>query len=934
MFSPNQDIIFQEVKLFIEGVQVPFTSIQVTSGIGGLPSASISIPPFPGLMDICRYYQPKVHIFYTDSSLEGGTKPEESNKRECVLFIGHIAGVSFSRSRAGGYSQVTFSCNHKNALLGDVLVDFTDPTTNTMIGQDTTTDSSVKMNGFGSDWSIHQALNGITSKPPPSGANANETAKLNNQSANAPISIEINNSDKIKANPALADPSVLNSRWYSAAYSNRFKGFPGVLMNLWNQLKLSPVRSPDDFESMISLYLPLIEDGIKFFDRLSGHYYVENLMDTHRVDRCQIDSKGTTSNDSAKHLCPPGHRLFVQSSIQSEMSIRVIESQLGFSGELTDFLSMFRRLLESIDYDYITLTSPAESAFDPETPEDGNTQALETIIKPELPFYYSPNCNIYYPYMYHSINIQQDEASIPTRITLQSAIMPTAGNSLHKNYRAPFSVREAIVKGYSKDMQDAARARAEAPVSSDPASPPPSPPDPKEVTQKQATNIFDGQNLESTTDGIKNKTRVGEFEFGRGIRHRKYPLPYWLSMYSSGVKQGAEIPSMSQADKDSLNLLLNAWNYRFGKDKEFLNPYSPDSGVLPYERLLFSAADYRFTKEVASSKMGSLSGVFNPYIIPGYPMDILDPDPVNPCFHAMCASVTHNITARSISTDVSFVAAITYTELANYYLQYVNPWLQVNLKIVTGQGSPSYPQEDISPEGSSGSPVYPIYTSSIVDNPEAAKLAEEEFYYPTLGVGALAPDDLYNFEDGTLKPIQVVDSIRHGESREENPMLSAQGNLLLVWRPIETREKIETRFGLTFIDMEEHNYNPNVIKYTDEQLDETSLLEPGQSQFLEYSDAPGTVTVSDTSSNSTEVTKKAEATTTTFGNKTITATTTTTTSITNDKGDIKETVKTDTQMTAPDGSPSFESLGVQTTIPPIDFNGPRTVVNPGDLPSG
>jgi hypothetical protein len=126
-------------------------------------------------------------------------------------------------------------------------------------------------------------------------------------------------------------------------------------------------------------------------------------------------------------------------------------------------------------------------------------------------------------------------------------------------------------------------------------------------------------------------------------------------------------------------------------------------------------------------------------------------------------------------------------------------------------------------------------------NPEAAKIADEQYYKPTLGVGSLAPDDLYDFETGELKPIETLASIRHGEHREENPMLSAQGNLALVWRPIETREKIETRFGVTFIDMEANNYNPNVIKYVDQALNDPELLEPGQSQFLEYSDSPGSV---------------------------------------------------------------------------------------------
>lgn len=806
MFSPNQDVIFQEVKLFIEGVQVPFNSIQVNSGIGTLPSANISVPPFPGLMDICRYYQPKVHIFYTDPYLDGETKREEKEKRECVLFMGVIAGVTFSKSRQGGFSQITFNCNHKNAFFNDVLLDYNSPMDNSVIGATgVRNDVAVGMPLFNSEQSIQMALKGIV----PASQNKDK------------LSIEAANTAAIVADNNKAEPSLLNTKWNNSIFEKRYKGFPGVLMNLWNQLKLNAVKVPIDYESMVKMYIPLIEDGIKFFDRVSGHYYIENLMDAGKQPPCDYDGKGVLK-DSDKQLVPPSMRLFVQSTAQSQITLNLFQQQLGWSGELTDFMSIFRRLLEVIDYEMITLTSPAESSIDPSDPSDEATTALETIIKPQLPFYYSPSCNIYYPYMYHSLNVQQDEAGVPTRITLSSRILPSAGSTLHKNYRAPASVREAIVKGYIDDEQAAATNHEATNEEQQ-----------KKYSESDKQKLYDKANLLSSTDGIKNRLRIGTYELGRGIKHRRYELPYWLTLYPAANKEIQEIPSDFRDDQDHLLTLKNAWNYRFGDIKSHLNPYSDESGVAPHERLMFCSADYRFTMEVAASRMGTLSGIFNPYVIPGYPIDILDPNPTNPCFHGLCSSVTHNITSNSISTDVSFVAVVTYTELANYYLQFVNPWLQVSLKIVSGYG------QTIS--GQTGELRFEKYTSSIVNNPNAAAVAEKDFYYPTLGVGSLAPDELYDFNKGTIKPIQLKSSIRHGEQREENPMLSAQGNLLLVRRPIETREKVQGRFGISFIDMEQNNYNPNVIKYTDEVLDDSRLLEPGQSQFLDYTEIPGSL---------------------------------------------------------------------------------------------
>lgn len=780
-YKPNEDFIFQEVKLFIEGVQVAYESIQVNSGIGTLPSASITIPPYPGLMDICRYYQPKVHVFFVDP-LDGEEK---------VLFMGLITSTSLSRSRQGANANITFSCAHKNSLMADVLVDFTNPVSNTLVMSQANqpNDNSNTMNSFSSTMATIIALRGILDTPEDK------------------VAIEADNEEIIRKgieeNKAVTDPSYLASRWSDNGYFNRFKGFPGVLMNLWNQLKLNSVANPKDFESMV-MYTTLIEEGIQFFDRLAGHYFIEDAMDKGKMDPCVDKGKGKD-----KVIVPPSLRLFVQSAVQTDTSVQLVQQSLGYSGELTDFLSIFYQVLSRIDYEIITLTSPAETRLDPEEEiDESNSQALETIIKPQLPFYYSPNCNIYYPSMYHSLNVMQDEASIPTRITLTAETLPYSGANLHKKYRAPASVREAIAEAYAADNDVNNKNR--------------------KITQEEEKKALESGNLLSTTDGLKNRTKLGTFEWGRGVKHHRYELPYWLSVYglsvsnTDGTAQKEVLPT-SEEDKAALELLKDAWNWRYGASKQHLNPYDPSSGVWPHERLLFASADYQFSKEVAASRVGSLDGVFNPYIIPGYPMDILDNSPVNPCFHALCSSVTHTITARGISTSVSFVAAVTYSEMANYYMQFINPWLQIHLKIVAKKTTPNGAVE---------------YTNSIVNNEEARKIAEEDYYYPTLGVGALAPDELYNFENGTLRPISLEIDTKSGQQRELNPMLTTQGNLALVNRPIESREDVERRFGIQFIDMTQNNYNQNIIKYADSALSISRQLEPGQSQFLTYHKLP------------------------------------------------------------------------------------------------
>ena len=50
------DILYQEFRLYIEGVQVPFASINISTGLGILPTAAITVPITLGITDISRNY--------------------------------------------------------------------------------------------------------------------------------------------------------------------------------------------------------------------------------------------------------------------------------------------------------------------------------------------------------------------------------------------------------------------------------------------------------------------------------------------------------------------------------------------------------------------------------------------------------------------------------------------------------------------------------------------------------------------------------------------------------------------------------------------------------------------------------------------------------------------------------------------------------------
>lgn len=742
-----------------------------------LPVASITVPPQAGLMDIARFYQPKVHVFYEDRLGRYGDTPDEQKKKMKVLFNGHIASVSYTKSTQGfGAVGINFQCTHKNNLLNECLIDYTG-----WLKEDTdqSRGAAVKADHYNSAASVLEALGGIAGK----------------------VDGKLEISEK---NPE-GKPNVLPANWKH--FYSKLQGMTGILVNYWNQLKRVGFNknTKESHEGFTKIYLPLIEDGIRFFQRTSGHPYLESIIeaDSERVEACP-DTPGKFS----KIVIPPCNKLFLQSAVQADLTLKLVNNYLQTSGEITNMFQVFNAFFDSMDYEIVTLTSPGDVPLAeglPEGPEDDiigskpDTSIVETIVKPRIPFYYTPLCNVYFPKMYHAVEVSYDEANIPTRIDIQNAESPADGR-FPTHFRAPQSIRAAIAG--------------------------------KTISFREGAVYNLAASLGSSYGA------VGKFEQGRGVKVEAMIMPRWLAFLSSSAYGDGSTSSGTEAmpDKEkeperyqAIEDLKAGWTLRFPSETEKnMCPWAPEAGIMSHHRIMFAAADYYYTQAVARSKAGTVQGPFNPYVVPGYPMDILEASPNLPSFHAMCTSVTHSISGSSIGTSVQFTAAMTYSELANYYFPFAHPFLQVALNLAKSQ--------------------------SIIDN-DGGKEAANEFYYYTLGIPAVAPGDVYDFNTGKVKPIaieggKVVEGSAESKPGpnqygETNPNLTFEGNLYLIERPIENQLGIETDFGIKFIDMTIDNYSSTVIKYEDEMLKDSTKLELGQSQFLTYERRFGELTEAD-----------------------------------------------------------------------------------------
>jgi len=648
------DVTYQDIKVYIEGVQVPFVNCSITQAIGRVPTAMIEIPNQPGLVDIARYYQPKVHIFFTDNILGG----------DRILFNGHITNVSYQASQMAGQSSVTFECKHKNALLEQVTLEWSAGGANAAMTAANFTDSNsevatVQAFNFNSQYSMQQALkgiNGIQSAP---------------QDLIAPTNSQVIN----------ADPTLLSQKW--SQFQNRWSGMPAVIMNMWNQLKIQVFSISNQNMIFSKMYMPLAEDGLQFFSRTSGHYFLENQIQNSKKNTCPPDKPMSGS----LIMLPPSCRLDIAGAAQMALATNIASMASTFSNEMMDFYNFFYDFFYGLEYDLITLASPADVPVDPtvkmnlddaQTWRNANRMAVETVVKPQLPYYYAPLCNVVLPNMYHSIQVNQVESDIPTRVTALCTVDPNITNSaaLRLNYRAPQSIRESIARGI--------------PI----------------IGQK----VANGSNVTLKETSGPSYGIMGKYELGRGIKHKKIQFPQWLTQivgsYSKDNSVQEELyPTAGTLEYKNIIDLHDAWINRYGyantgvnnsttpssanmnQYRDSLNPYATQelNAIKNFERILFATADYDYTKEITQSKSGTVDGIFNPYIVPGYPMDIINRSPEQPSFHALCGSVTHSITPRNIGTSISFMSATSYTELSNYFTQPISPWLQTALKMINVQ---------------------------------------------------------------------------------------------------------------------------------------------------------------------------------------------------------------------------------------------------------
>jgi len=600
-FNTNsQDLIHNEFRVYIEGVQIPFESATVNQAYKELPTATITVPPFPGLQDIGRNYFPKVHIFYKDfnfsipESYRHKVDRDELRDSWKLLFTGMIKGVEDNKhvGSDGGSQNITLHAGSELELISQILIKFANERFQEgvqALGQ--TADGANVVGEFNSHTAVIKALGGISDTTDESDVRHIPEGKFED-----------------------------------------LKGTPGILKVFWNILKRDAEREvlSNDTEAMREMYVPLIEEGLKLWEFMSGHPEIEEGIASEKFEYKIDDPRQGLTDEDFEVMIPSTFKTFISDKAQVSLAVQAMkQNHAAMPSDMTGSLGhYFTSILNLLEYDMIELPAPVSK-------EDGGL--TKYVVKPQMPYYYSPICNVVLPSLISSVSTRSNYGDIPTRmmnIANIADLLNGPGHGIGKVYTSPHSVRKA-------------------------RSP--------------------SGNLGNTFSVFNNK--VGKYEWGRGIVASVLQVPPLYNLLGGHLKKGSEEETLDKNTSASKATAEAAWNAMYPGDEQY-NPYSTDSGIDAWDRMNFLYTDLKMAQATATARIAQASGVFNPYPIVGYPMDFVDQVASRDSYHGFCTSITHSFSASgNAETSYSMASVSTYSELAYHNLPAINPYLMTALSL-------------------------------------------------------------------------------------------------------------------------------------------------------------------------------------------------------------------------------------------------------------
>lgn len=542
-------------------------------------------------------------------------------------------------------------------------------------------------------------------------------------------------------------------------YAKQFAGIPGVMLRLWNILGKDSFQFSYVMDHMKKIYIPLMYN-IKYFEGMAGHPIVEDYLESNKLPATKALT-GTDTKDST-YLNPIGGyesdvEVTAQGAASIDATLTVVTMGLNQYNGNTQLPEMMGGLAQTLLYDMVTLTSPVmRVSVKEDRPElEGASSGFLSETDPVAPIetLVHPNMNLYF--------------SPACNVIYPNMYQQISVSDLYDDAPTRIISRSPAVGGDSNEISLSFRYR--------------SPFNVREASYKRS--VF-GEGA-TAADIIKSveiyEETPASHEMGRGIRPQIGTLPVWAQYVTAKVER---------------------------------NPSSTEAKSTDWRKMLMDYNDYLYSVALSSYRTGQISGVFNPYIIVGYPMDIVDPSPLRPSHHAFCTSVVHSISSSGVTTDISFSNAITFEELYVYDTPTTLPWI-ADILGIRKQG-----EKDT--------------FTSIVNVDDAARRAANIYYEEVLGVGAAFVDELSEYK--------YVDGVPPRGAKKINKVLSTvEDAIAATRRSVQTLASVEAVYGLKFINTIGSTSNQQGLRdfifntRNPKSQFNTDRVRPGHNMFLDYS---------------------------------------------------------------------------------------------------
>jgi len=637
------------VLLYLNGVRVPCTSVSVSYADGTPASGGAQIPWHPILEGLGEEDLIQVAVFYLDTVYYD--KPEY-----CLLFEGRLSGYSYSNTSTAESMSLQFESNLM--ILNDMSINFTSKATKSGSTADKDYPNQLNVKGRGTSL-LTSKFSGRSIKRPfdiieniiyaatGSYRDKNKYTDLIDQDKflkevsrleEALTEAAVDEVNRLRdANPGMdeeelrdralqsafdgieeqgLDMGVPSDRYFSSGDSIRGKARLAAAALINRKVKSSAVNYRD---VVLSGFFARHMRLLRFREHWMCSPYLEGFPGDSSKDPTlgggvfpMLRSKGAKRffkamlRRTGEKMGPQGRVLSLVSNLYNLMFYRIQElpappAYISSKYSIPD--KQFKSVLDGLEDGEIPNYSDIYSKA---YAKGGHVTIGSYLTAPVAPYAIPPSCNVIFPCQRISLSLTNSTNSPPTRVYYnrrnQLGKLNLSSKAPGHNYDASRVGYPSIAAGLSQKAAGGSSRDLEALVF------------PEEYFRGPRVKMSYAHPSYSAIQDFANSARFSESKLRSG-----------------------KAATVFDTDPESVNYSIEAVEK------------SSSKGISSYG-LYYMLAQKEYQDARTASRGGSISTVFNPYIIPGFPCAVLSGDDSGMQYYAKIASVTHTLSNQGAAT--------------------------------------------------------------------------------------------------------------------------------------------------------------------------------------------------------------------------------------------------------------------------------------------